>query len=99
MQAIENDLGKLKADGVLLSEEEKTLFRTQAEFRALFHTVDVSLVNENTDKFAKTLTQLEQKVKSTFNELRFRRNFSAFLSLLFIGIGVVISILSKTYKD
>jgi nitrate/TMAO reductase-like tetraheme cytochrome c subunit len=99
MQAIEDDFRKLKADGVVLSEEGKTLFRTQAEFRALFHTVDVSLVNESTDKFAKILTQLEKEIKSTFDELRFRRNFSAFLSLLFIGIGVVISVLSKTYKD
>ncbi|MBI4699462.1 MAG: hypothetical protein HY758_11330, partial [Nitrospirae bacterium] len=83
----------------VLNEEEKSLFRTQAEFRTLFHTVDVSLVNESTDRFARTLSQLEEEIKSTFDELRFRRNFSAFLSLLFIVIGVVISILSKTYKD
>jgi nitrate/TMAO reductase-like tetraheme cytochrome c subunit len=99
MQAIEDDFRKLKSDGVVLNEEEKTLFRTQAEFRTLFHTVDVSLVNESTDKFAKILTRLDEDIKSTFDELRFRRNFSGFLSLLFIGIGVVISILSKTYKD
>jgi nitrate/TMAO reductase-like tetraheme cytochrome c subunit len=99
MQAIEGDLRKLKAAGVVLNEGKKTLFRTQAEFRTLFHTVDVSLVNESTDKFTKILYQLEEEIKSTFDELRFRKNFSAFLSLLFIGIAVVISILSKTYKD
>lgn len=99
MQAIEADLAKLKADGVVLNEEEKSLFRTQAEFRTLFHTVDVTLVNESTDRFAKGLSQLEEDIKSRFDELRFRRNFSAFLSLLFIVIGIVISILSKTYKD
>ncbi len=96
---IEKDIKKLKTDGVFTEEEEKDLFSTHAEFRTLFHTVDVSLVKERTDEFTEKLNLLENKIKKTFNELGFRRNFSAFLMLVFIGMGVGIFLLSKTYKS
>ena len=99
MHEIENDLDRLNKAGVFAKEEKMSLFRTQAEFRTLFHTIDVSLVNESTDKFIKRLSVIEKKIKSNFNELQFRKKFSTFLMLIFIGMGVVISLLSKTYKD
>ena len=39
-------LNDLKREGFIAEADEKALFGTQAEFRALFHTVDVNLVKE-----------------------------------------------------
>jgi hypothetical protein len=79
--------------------ETRELFSTQAEFRALFHTIDADLVKKRTDEFMQKLSAIEAKIKASFDELRFRKNFSAFLMLIFIGLSVVVSLLSKTYKD
>jgi len=95
----EKDIKKLKAGGVFTEEEEKNLFSAHAEFRTLFHSVDVSLVKERTDEFAKKLSLLGNKIQNMLNELGFRKNFSAFLMLIFLGIGVGIFLLSKTYKS
>jgi hypothetical protein len=55
-------------------------------------------VRERTDGFIKRLNTIEVQVQKTFAELRFRRNFSAFLMLLFIGLGVGLLILMKSPK-
>ncbi len=99
MRKLEKDISFLKSQGVYMDEEEKALFRTQAEFRTLFHTIDVSLVKENTDEFARSLGEIEERVEDIFDELRFRRNFSLFLMLLFVGMAVVISLISKRYEE
>ncbi len=99
IQGIENNLVKLKDEGVFPEEEEKALFRTHAEFRTLFHTIDVNRVAERTDEFTKRLTVIETKIDDTFKELDFRKNFSAFLMLIFIGIAITLSMLSRTYKE
>ncbi|MDP3260711.1 MAG: multiheme c-type cytochrome, partial [Thermodesulfovibrionales bacterium] len=52
---LEDNFKRLKKEGVFTADDEKPLFSTQAEFRALFHTVDVSLVKERTDEFRKRL--------------------------------------------
>lgn len=96
---IDKDLRQLKKDGVFIEEDEKELFRTQAEFRTLFHTVDVSLVKAKTDEFMNSLNILEKKIAVTFKELVFRKNFSVFIMLIFIGMAVVIALLSKAEKD
>lgn len=96
---LEGRLKELRTEGVFTEEGEKSLFSTQAEFRTLFHTVDVSLVKERTDEFTKKLSLVEKDIQDTFRELRFRRNFSAFLSLLFAGMGVVILLISKRPRD
>lgn len=93
---LESSVRRLRAEGVYNEEEERTLFSTQAEFRALFHTVDVSLVKERTDEFTKKLSVLEKNIEDIFRELRFRRNFSAFLMLLFAGMGIVLFVLIRT---
>ncbi len=95
---IENDIKKLRAGGVFTEDEEKTLFSTHAEFRTLFHTVDVSLVKERTDEFLKKLSLIEDRTRGIFKELRFRKNLSVFFMLVFIGMAAVIFLLSKTYK-
>ena len=96
---IDEDLKRLKRAGVFTDEEDKTLFRTHVEYRTLFHTVNVGLVKKSTDKFAKKLGLLEDKIDKTFKELEFRRNFSAFFMMLFTVMGIVVFMLSRTYKD
>lgn len=96
---IDKDLQQLKRDGVFIEEDGKELFRTQAEFRTLFHTVDVSLVKAKTDEFMNSLNILEKKIAVTFKELAFRKNFSVFIMLIFIGMAVVIALLSKAEKN
>ncbi len=99
MGDIERDINTLKEEGIFVDAKERTLFSTQAEFRALFHTVDVSLVQQRTDEFTKRLGLIDKEMQDIFRELRFRKNFSAFLMLLFTGMGVVILIYSKLPKE
>jgi hypothetical protein len=99
MGEIDKDLRALKGEGIFTGDDEKTLFSTQAEFRALFHTVDVSLVKDRTDEFTKRLEGIEKNVRKTFAELKVRKNFSAFLTLVFAGLAIVVALLSATYKE
>jgi nitrate/TMAO reductase-like tetraheme cytochrome c subunit len=87
-------LQDLKREGFYAEDDEKALFSTQAEFRTLFHTVDVNLVKEKTGEVSAKLDQIDRDVKSAFRELRFRKNFSAFLLLTFSGMGIGIFLLS-----
>ena len=96
---IDNLLENLTLEGMYTGNEKRELFSTQAGFRALFHTIDADLVKKRTDEFMQKLNAIEAKIKASFDELRFRKNFSAFLMLIFIGLGVVVSLLSKTYED
>lgn len=99
MNDIEKELGRLSEAGVIADEEKTSLFRTQAEFRTLFHTIDVNLVKESTGRFTRSLDIIEAKIAENFKELVFREKFSTFLMLIFLVMGGVISFLSKTYKD
>ena len=92
---ITDGIKALRRAGIYTAEQERALFNTQAEFRTLFHTVDVSLVNERTDEFTRKLGAIERDIRGTFIELRSRKNFSAFLMALFSGMGVVIFLLSR----
>lgn len=96
---IEKELTYLKSKGLYTGDEKKNLFRTQAEFHTLFHTIDVQLVKKRTDEFTKRLLIIEDRIKDTFKELDFRQNFSAFLMLIFAGLGIVVFLFSKTYID
>ncbi len=99
MNEIDQGLKKLKSESTPLEDEEKNLFSIQAEFRTLFHTEDVSVVKKRTDEFIKRLNPIEVKIQKTFAELRFRRDFSAFLMLIFLGMGVVLFLLAKSPRD
>ncbi len=97
--AIEKSLDELKLEGIYAADYEKALFSTEAEFRVLFHTVDVNLVKDRTDEFTRRLDAIEADVLNVFNQVKVRRNFSSFLMLLFSGLAIVTGLLSATYKD
>lgn len=95
---IEDGIKALRRAGIYPEEEERTLFSTQAEFRTLFHTVDVNLVKDRTGEFTRKLGDIEKEIGDTFADLRSRKNFSAFLTALFGGMGIVVLLLSRTPK-
>jgi len=99
MRKLSDNILSLKAQGVYMDEEERELFRTKAEFRTLFHTIDVGIIKDNTESFSQRLDAIEEKINGLFKELDFRRNFSMFLMLLFAGMAVVISLISNRYKE
>jgi hypothetical protein len=87
---IGNNLKTLKAGLIATGDEEKTLFRTQAEYRTIFHTIEVNLVKSKTAEFTKKLAALSQQVEKGFQELKFRQNFAIFIMLIFIGLGIAV---------
>jgi nitrate/TMAO reductase-like tetraheme cytochrome c subunit len=95
---IETGLRKLSSQGMYTEEENKVLFRTEAEFRTLFHTVDVFLVKKKTDGFVLQLDALKKRVDSLFTELQSRKNYSGLIMLLFAGAGIVAYLLAKNYR-
>jgi nitrate/TMAO reductase-like tetraheme cytochrome c subunit len=99
IEKIENDLNTLKTKGVYPDKEERTLFDTQAKFRSLFHTIDVSVIRDKTYYFTKKLDDIEGNLQTTFQELSFRRKFSTFLMLLFACLFIVVSLISKSRND
>jgi len=98
LKDVESGLRTLKAAGVFTGDEEKILFSTEAAFRTLFHSVNVALIKEKTDEFVEKLDKIESREKQVFRELAFRRKFSAFLMLVFLGIGIVLMLMSKSEK-
>jgi hypothetical protein len=95
---LEKSLQELKREGVYPEADEKSLFSTQAEFRTLFHTVDVNLVKDRTGEFTARLDQIDKNIQATYRGLKFSKNFAAFLMLTFGGMGVVIFVMTRT-KD
>ena len=98
LRDVRDGIRELKRAGVFTEEQDKTLFNTEAEFRTLFHSVDVSLIKDRTDGFIKRLDQIDSQTKAFSRELFFRKNFSIYLTLLALGIGLVFFLLSKTSK-
>ncbi len=98
MNEIGRDLQILKAGLIATQNEEQVLFRTQAEYRTLFHTVDVKLVQAKTGEFSKKLAVISQLVQKGFRELKFREHFSIFLLLIFIGLGITTFLLGRGSK-
>ena len=98
IQDVEASIARLKAARVFTDEEDKEVFRTLAEFRTLFHVVDVTLVKSKTDDYLKRLGVIEEKLQGIFSELDSRRNFSVFLLLIFVGMAITGYLLSKTYS-
>jgi len=99
IQGVDASLEALKKAGVFTVEEDKILFSLHAEYRALSHATDVSLVKNSTDAYLQRLHALELKVHDIFSELQFRRNYSAFLMLLFAGMGIIVFINSKSPRE
>ena len=65
------------------------------EYRTLFHSVDVKLVQAKTEEFAKKLAAISQLTRKGFLELKFREDFSIFIMLIFIGLGIAIFLLGR----
>ncbi len=99
VEELSQGLLKLRKEGVYIDDDRMNLFSIQAEFRALFHSVDVNLVKERTGEFSQKLSAVENRIMATERELRFRRNFSAVILLLFVCMGSVLYLLIKTPKD
>jgi len=92
---LENRLTEMKKSGAITEDIEKALFRTTAEFRTIFHTVDVNLVKAKTDEYSNKLSLIENDLKIIIKEYQFRRNFSAFLLILFTIMGILVYISQK----
>ena len=63
INTIDRDLKTLKSGLISTQDEEKGLFQTQAEYRTLFHTVDVKMVQERTGEFAKKLATINDRFR------------------------------------
>jgi nitrate/TMAO reductase-like tetraheme cytochrome c subunit len=98
LNSIGKDLKHLKLLGIATDSQEKAFFRTHAEFRTLFHSIDVDAVRAKSSDYTEKLEIIESEIKESFKMLAFRRNFSAYLFLLFIGLSIVAFLLSKTYE-
>jgi len=98
LNSIGNDLQRLKVLGIATEKQEKAYFRNHAEFRALFHSIDVDAIRAKSNDYMQKLGVIENDMAAFFQQLVFRRNFSAYLFLLFIGLSVVAFLLSKTYE-
>lgn len=96
---LETDLARLKSEGVFIDDETKNLFSVQAEFRTLFHSIDVDLIKNRTDEFSAKISAVDGRLQNFFRELLFRRNFSAFILLVFTGFGVTLYLITKTPKE
>lgn len=92
---IERDLKTLKAGLIATHDEQQALFQTQAEYRTLFHTVDVKLVQAKTGEFSKKLAAIMQQVQKGFQESKFRQDFSFLILLIFIGLGITIFLFGR----
>jgi nitrate/TMAO reductase-like tetraheme cytochrome c subunit len=98
LNIIGNDLQRLKLLGIATDRQEKAYFRNHAEFRALFHSIDVDAIRVKSSDYTQKLEIIENDIDGFFQQLAFRRNFSAYLFLLFIGLSIVAFFLSKTYE-
>ncbi len=92
---LEDRVKELKEQGMVVSDLEKALFRTTAGFRTVFHSVNVDLVKEKSTLFMKDLEVIEKDISAITSELGFRKNFSAFLFILFGVFGIVYYVYTK----
>ncbi|MBI5236945.1 MAG: hypothetical protein HY887_00790, partial [Deltaproteobacteria bacterium] len=95
IKEIDNNLNILKTGLISTEDTEKVLFQTHAEFRTLFHTVDVKLVKDRTGEFDQRLAGINEKVRKGFQELSFRQNFSLIIMFIFVGLGIAIFFLGR----
>jgi nitrate/TMAO reductase-like tetraheme cytochrome c subunit len=96
---LDQRLQELKQDGIYTGDDEKSLFSTQAEFRTLFHTVDVALIRSRTDEFTSKLDQIDANIQNTYQKLRFRKNLSAFFLMSFAFMGIIIFLMPQSKDD
>ena len=98
LNSIDKDLKHLSLLGIETDSQEKAFFRTHAEFRTLFHSIDVDAIRVKSSEYTEKLEIIESEINESFKMLAFRRNFSAYLFLLFVGLSVVVFLLLKSYE-
>lgn len=96
IESVDKQISDLKKERILEESADKELFSIHADFRTLFHAIDVPLIQSRSDEFIERLNRLEMKIHDTVKELQFRKNFSAFFMLLFAGMTVIVIIISKS---
>lgn len=99
LNSISDNLKRLKVLGITIDSQEKAYFRNHAEFRALFHSIDVDAVRAKSSEYIQKLEVIEGDIEVFFKKLAFRRNFSAYLFMAFLGLCIVVFLLSKTYEQ
>jgi len=99
LNSIDKDMKRLRLLGIETDSQEKAFFRTHAEFRALFHSIDVDAIRIKSSDYTEKLEIIESEINESFKMLTFRRNFSAYLFLLFVGLSIVTFLLSKSYEE
>ena len=99
LNTIAKNLKHLKLFGIGTDRQEKAFFRNHAEFRALFHSIDVDAVRAKSSEYTQRLEIIEAEINESFKQLTYRRNYSAYLFLIFIGLSIVVFLLSKSYDQ
>ena len=99
LSSVEENLARLQMLGINVDDQEKSFFRTHLEFRALFHSIDVEAVRVKSSDYTQKLERIESKIDDFFNKLAFRKNFAAYLFLLFISLSIAVFLLSKSYEQ
>jgi hypothetical protein len=97
--SVEKNLGRLKLLGINIDDQEKAFYRNHAEFRTLFHSIDVDAVRTKSGHYTQKLEIIERDIRQSFKQLQFRRNFFAYLFLIFIGLSIVAFLLAKSYDQ
>jgi hypothetical protein len=96
---VEETLDRLKLLGINVDSHEKVFYRNHAGFRALSHSIDVDAVRVKTGDYIKKLEVIESELNESFKQLSFRRNYFAYLFLLFLGLSIAVFLLSKSYDQ
>jgi nitrate/TMAO reductase-like tetraheme cytochrome c subunit len=99
MGPIEEDLEDLRAAGVDIDEESKAFFRIHAEFRSLFHAIEVNVIKNRSSDFSGRLDLVEEKLREYYAELGSRKRFTSFLFLVFVGMSVAVHMLIKDVRS
>jgi nitrate/TMAO reductase-like tetraheme cytochrome c subunit len=99
MSPIEEDLQELRAAGVAIEDESRGFYRVHAEFRALFHAIEVNVIKNRSSDFSDRLDLVEEKLREYYAELGFRKRFTAFLFLVFAGMSVAVHTLIKDVRS
>jgi hypothetical protein len=92
-------LDRLKLLGINIDNQEKVFYRNHAEFRALSHSIDVDAVRTKSGDYIQKLEVIESEISESFKQLKFRKNFYAYLLLIFTGLSIAAFLLSKSYEQ
>ncbi len=96
---VQENLTHLKLAGINTDDPQKIFYRNHAGFRALSHSIDVDAVRQSTNAYIERLEMMESDIRGYFKQIAFRRNFSAYLLLIFVGLSILVLLLAKTYEQ